>query len=181
MRVTTAVLALGLLSGCSLYRAIDERLDSWPRYTFPNAHVSMALPNAPSFTTETLKGSPCGELTRTSFSVQGEFGKYSGYFIPMTATCAGNATHAVGLRILVTPPVETGWKESSREDIKTPEGYVGQQTVFRKNGSPARLRTIQVVSSPEGTVGFVSEGDENPVDQEDAAKFFRWIHFAERS
>jgi hypothetical protein len=83
--------------------------------------------------------------------------------------------------MLVTPPVETGWKESSREDIRTPEGYVGPQTVFRKNGSPACLRTIQVVSSPEGTVGLVSEGDENPVDQEDAAKLFRWIHFAERS
>ncbi len=172
--MTAAGLVFSLLPGCSVYRAIDEELDKWPRYTIPGSQASVALPVPPRFSNEKLSGSPCGDLVRTSFSVKGQFGDYSGHFIAIPQGCAGNPDHWVGLRMLVTPTPTAGWRERSSREI--PEwGLVGREVVYATTGGRARVRTVRTYAAKEGVLTVIAEGDDDPIDHEDNLKFFRWV------
>jgi hypothetical protein len=172
--VTAVGLALASLLGCSVYRAIDEHLDKWPRYEIPGSRASVALPVPPKFTSEELTGSPCGSLVRTSFALKGKFGDYAGHFIAMPPACAANPDHWAGLGMLVPPSAAPGWLERSRRDV--PEwGSVGREVVYASVRGRARIRTVRTVVLKDGVLTLIAEGDDDPIDREDNQKFFRWV------
>ena len=172
--MAAAGLVLSSLLGCSVYRAIDEELDKWPRYTIPGSRSSIALPTPPQFKSDTLAGSPCGEVVRTSFAVKGQFGDYSGHFIAMPSTCARNPEHWAGLRVLATPSPAPHWRERSSRDV--PEwGEVGRELVYVAASKGARIRTVRIYVPKDGVLTLIAEGDDDPIDQEDNLKFFRWV------
>ncbi len=174
-RAAIAVLGLTIASGCSAYRAIDEALDSWPRYTIPGSRASVALPSPPQFTTEPLPGSPCGDLVRVSFSVRGKFGLYSGHFIGLTPQCSESAAHAVGLQMLVTPSAGPEWRAVSTQAIRSTDGLAGKQVMLRHVGSPPTVRVAQTYLLSDGVLGVSVDRRDSSTDEGDAAKFFRWV------
>lgn len=47
--------------------------------------------------------------------------------------------------------------------------------MFRREKVRERIRTVRTFVLPDGILAVVAEGDENPVDEEDNAKFLRWV------
>lgn len=168
-----AAVALIASAGCSVYRAVDERLDAWPRYAIPGSTASVALPAPPQFATERLPGSPCGDLVRSSFTVVGTFARYSGHFVALTPQCAG---HEKYMRILVTPKPGAEWRRVSSQDLPGSKEQAGAvETAFLRGEPAASFRTVRVFVLEDGLLGVSAEGSEGPVEREDAAKFFRWV------
>jgi hypothetical protein len=154
---------------------IDEPLDAWPRYTIPGSRASVALPTPPRFTSERLLATPCGDLTRTGFTVQGTFGRYEGAFIALTPKCASDPSHRVGLRFVVLPRPGPEWREDSKRGRSGVASAPPEEAFYRNPGPPARFRRVRFFTTGDAVLGVLAEGDDTPVDLAEADKFFRWV------
>ena len=77
--------------------------------------------------------------------------------------------------MLVTPSAGPEWRAVSTQAIRSTDGLAGKQVILRHVGSPPTVRVAQTYLLSDGVLGVSVDRRDNTLDEEDAAKFFRWV------